>query len=53
MITVSSVIFWFLEIFLKPPGGLYIAARRLIPFRAFLGSWRRNRLVETVPPSDT
>jgi len=29
------VFFWVLEIFQKPPGGLYIAARRHIPFCAF------------------
>jgi len=30
--------FWFLEIFQKPPGRLYIAAKRLIHYCVFLGS---------------
>jgi len=32
----------FLEIFQKPPDGLFIAARRRISFLPFLGFWRET-----------
>jgi len=40
MSLVLVAFFEFLEIFQKPPSGLFIAAKRHISFSPVLGSWR-------------